>query len=193
MNRRKFLAMGVGVGAAATAPLSGAEQASIEKKNPLESFAKPREVDPAVFAEAAYRHFIPGKKTCGESIVMAACDLFGVDSHLISNAALGLAGGVGLQGKTCGCVTGAAMVLSLVASSKEPEDPARFKRAQKAVGEYVKRFEGQYSTSMCRDLSGLDLTTSAGLDALRTRVKAETCSEVVRAAARMLAESLPSA
>ena len=197
MDRRKFLRAGAGAGigagvAASTLSLAGCEKAPT-KGSKLAKFAAPVRVDPQKFADAAVKHFLPGKRTCGEAVLMAACDSFGVESDLVPNIALGLAGGVGLQGRTCGAVTGSAMVLGLVAGAKESEYKNRFKRVQKAAGEFVKRFEGELRTTRCRELCGLDLTTPEGMKQLKTKVKAEKCGKIVRTAARMLAESLPGA
>jgi len=196
MDRREFLRAGAGAGigagvAASTLSLAGCEKAS-RKGSDLAKFAAPVRVDPQEFAEVAVKHFLPGKKTCGEAVLMAACDSFGVESDLVPNIALGLAGGVGLQGKTCGLVTGAAMVLGLVAGAKESEYKNRFKRVLKAAGGYLKRFEGEFGTIVCRKICGLDLTTPEGMKELKTKVKAGKCGKIVRTAARMLAESLPS-
>ena len=194
MDRREFLAgAGVGAGVAGSALwFPGCERAA-KGQSALEKFAKPIKMDPAAFAEVAVKHFIPGKKTCGESILLAACETFGVETDLVPNIALGLAGGVGLQGKTCGLVTGSAMVLGLVAGAKESEYEPRFKRVQKAVGIFVKGFEGEFDTTVCREICGLDLTTPEGMRELKTKVKAEKCSKIVRTTARMLAESLATA
>lgn len=197
MNRRGFLkagagaGIGAGVAVAALAP-AGCRKAPT-KETGLQKLAAPTKVDPQSFAESAVKHFLPGKRTCGESILMAACEALGVESELVPNAALGLAGGVGLQGGTCGAVTGAAIVLGLVAGARESEYPKRFARVQKAVGAFVRRFEDELATTSCRDLVGLDLTTPEGMEALKAGAKAEKCGGFVRTAARILAEGLENA
>ena len=197
MDRREFLRAGVGAGVSAGIAVSTLTLAGCEKGPPKEErlarLAQPTKVDPDAFAEVAVKHFLPGKKTCGESILMAACDEFGIRSELVPNIALGLAGGVGLRGKTCGLVTGSAMVLGLVAGAKESEYKERFARVQKAVGAYVKRFEREFGSTACRKICGLDLTTPEGMKELKTKVKAEKCGKIVRTAARLLAESLETA
>ena len=102
----------------------------------------------------------------------------------------GLAGGIGRQGKTCGCVTSSAMVLSLAVASQERDRKKKAKRTLEAVGRLCGRFEEKYGTTECRKISGLDLTTPEGRHKLETVVKAAKCSKVVAAAARMLAEEI---
>ncbi len=188
MKRREFLKAGMcgALPASAACALQGTAHAA-EGKAPL------AKVDPERLAEATVEHFLPGKRTCGESILLAGCEALGIRSDLVPDIALGLAGGIGLQGKTCGVVTGSAMVLSLAVASTEPEYPEKKKRVLKAAGALCRRFEEEFGTTQCRKLSGLDLTTAEGRKALEERVKAETCRRYVEACARMLARALPEA
>ncbi len=93
-----------------------------------ERLRRPVKVDADAFAEAAVKHYLPGGKSCAEAILMATCDALSVESELVPNVALGFAGGVGLQGRTCGAVTGAAMALGLVAGARESEYKKRSAR-----------------------------------------------------------------
>ncbi len=188
MKRRDFLRAGMCGGAAASAAgVFGGTAFAAEGELPAV------DVHPESLAEATVKHFLPGKKTCSESILMAGCQALGIQSDLVPDIALGLAGGIGLQGKTCGVVPGAAMVLSLAVASKEPDYQKRKPRVFKAVGDLCKRFEAEFGTTECSKLCGLDLTTPEGRKILQERVKAEKCQIYVRACARMLAEALPNA
>jgi len=184
MNRRTFME------AAAVGPVMAAMATAAP---PAEGGQAAPRIDPDDLAAAAVKHFLPGKLTCGEALLLAGCEALGIRSDLVPDAALGLAGGVGLQGKTCGCVTGPAMVLGLAIARQESEYEPKKKRTFKVAGAFCKRFEEKYGTVLCREISGLDLTTPEGRKALMTHVKAEKCSKVVEAAARMLAESLATA
>jgi len=185
MKRRDFLRAGlVGPAAAAVASGPGSNLQAAEKRAPV------GKVDPDKLATEAIKHFLPGKRTCGEAIVMAGCDALGIKSDLVPDIALGLAGGVGLQGKTCGCVTASAMVLGLAVAAGESDYKKKKMRTLRAVGQLYKRFEKRFGTTGCRKISGLDLTTPEGRKRLETVVKEAKCSQVVEAAARMLAEAI---
>ena len=187
MNRRTFMeAAAAGPAVAVAAAMAPASQAG----QPARGVAR---IDPDELAAAAVRHFLPGKLTCGEALLKAACEALDIRSDLVPDAALGLAGGVGLQGKTCGCVTGPAVVLGLAIGRQERQYKAKKMRTLKAAGAYCKRFEEKFGTVACRKISGLDLTTPEGREKLASHVKADTCSKVVETAARMLAESLATA
>ena len=188
MRRREFLQ--VGVSGAVAASSACVCQCAARGAAPDDPAAK---VDPDGLARAAVEHFVPGKKTCGESLFMAGCEALGITSDLVPDVALGLAGGIGLQGKTCGTITGSAMVLSLAVASREPDYRKKKMRVLGAVGALYKRFEDEFETTECRKLCGLDLTTAEGRKALEEGVKEQKCRRFVEVAARMLAESLPKA
>ena len=166
MRRRQFLetcaASLAAVGSLGEAPAVGGAEGSAEK--------------PALadrMATSAREHFLAGKRTCCESILMAGCETLDIKSALVPDIALGLAGGVGLQGDTCGVLTSAAMVVSLAIARKETEYAAKMKRTVQAAGRVHAEFKRQFGSTYCRTLCGLDLTTEEGRKKLAERVKAE--------------------
>ncbi|MGD8239065.1 MAG: C-GCAxxG-C-C family protein [Armatimonadota bacterium] len=148
-------------------------------------------IDADKMARSAYEHFIPGGLSCCEAMALIGCEALGIESELIPDIALGLAGGIGFQGKTCGCVTGAALVLSLAVAAQESEYPQKKMRTLQATARLYKKFEETFGTTQCRALCGLDLTTPEGRKALMAGVKERKCSPLVQATARMLAKELP--
>ena len=58
---------------------------------------------------------------CCESILSAGCQALGIESDLVPDIAMGLAGGVGLRGRICGLLTGSSMVVSLAVAKKEKD------------------------------------------------------------------------
>ena len=184
MKRREFLdrcALGFTFAAGSLVPLKAARAS--EK-------ATPCEIDADKLAEKAYEHFIPGKRTCGESILAAGCEAIGIESDLVPDIALGLAGGVGLQGETCGVITSSAMVLSLAVAAKEKEYPKKKMQTLQAVGRLRCAFQKECGHTDCRSLSGLDLTKAEDRKKLVECVKSQTCSKFVKTGARLLAEEL---
>ena len=95
MKRRVFLkaSMSGVLPASAVCALRGAARAA-------ESQAGCAEIDSEGMAKAAREHFMDGKRACSESILLAGCQALGIQSELVPDVALGLAGGIGLQGKT---------------------------------------------------------------------------------------------
>lgn len=123
---------------------------------------------------------------------MAGCEVLDIQSDLVPDIALGLAGGVGLQGETCGVITGSAMVLSLAVATEETEYAKKKMRTLEGVGRLHRAFRDQFGHTECRSLSGLDLTTPQGRQTLVQSVKAHKCSKCVKAGAELLAKELQS-
>ncbi len=75
----------------------------------------------------------------------------------------GLEGGVVATGSTCGVVSGGAIGLALSHYDEIVEKgiPAQA-GALALVGEYVKWFEGDFGTSLCRERTGVDFYTIMG-------------------------------
>lgn len=147
-------------------------------------------VCPKQLSAAAFEHFIPGKLTCSESILWAGCDCLGIKSDLVPDIALGLAGGIGLQGKTCGVLTSSAMVLSLAMAAREKDYKKKKMGTLQAVGRMRKAFVEKFKHADCRSLCGLNLTTPEGRKELVEHVKADTCAAFVKAGAELLAQEL---
>jgi C_GCAxxG_C_C family probable redox protein len=149
-----------------------------------------RNIDPAEFCKATHQHFIPGKLTCGESILMAGCQALAIKSKLVPDIALGLAGGIGLQGETCGVLTGCALVLSLAVAEKEKEYPKKKMQTFQAAGRVHKAFKERFGRTDCRSLCGLDLTTPEGRKKLEEGVKEKVCAKYVHVGSELLAKEL---
>jgi len=152
--------------------------------------ARPATVSPDQLAQSAMRHFVDRKRSCVESILLAGCEALKIHSDLIPEIAMGLAGGVGMQGETCGVLTGSALVLSLAVAKKEPEYPKKLMRTVESAGRLLNAFKKECGHSDCRSLTGVDLTTAEGRERHKAGIRAQKCTRYVAAAARLLAEEL---
>jgi len=183
MKRRQFLETSAASLAAAAslgaAPAAYGTEASVEKLNSADRLAR-----------TAGEHFLVGHRACSESILMAGCEALGIKSELVPDIALGLAGGVGLQGDACGVLTSAAMVLSLAIAGKETEYPKKKMRIAQAAGRVHSEFKKQFGCTDCRTLCGLDLTTEEGRKKLAEGVKVQKCAKFVEGGAKLLAREL---
>ncbi len=177
MRRRDFLGMTVGLAGAALAPGVGAQAPAA---------AGP--VTPDTVAAGALRRFMEEGRTCAEAIVMTGCSAMGIEDERVPDFALGLAGGVGLQGLTCGAITGAAIVLGLVNTRQPAERPQQIMATARAVQTLTREFAEQFGATDCRTLTGLDLTTPEGRRELKERVKPQVCRGLIEWAARRMAE-----
>jgi C_GCAxxG_C_C family probable redox protein len=93
-------------------------------------------------------------------------------------------------GKECGAATGAFMVIGLNVQGEKDERDARFK-SYDMVKEFVVRFEAKHGTILCKDLIGIDLSTSDGRESARKENLFQTlCPDFVRTASEILRDIL---
>ena len=181
MERRGFITNSIKVGAAIVAGAGVTSgQAHAARPAPM-----PDEV-----SETALRHFLEGKKTCVEAMLLTGVQALGIKDPLIPDIGLGLAGGIGHHGKTCAVVTGAVMVASLAASQNEQALRKKRKAALASAGKIMREFEKRHGSTECRALCGLDLMTATGRAKLMAGVKQNTCSKFVDTGARLMAEAI---
>jgi hypothetical protein len=82
---------------------------------------------------------------------------------VLLKAGTGLEGGVVASGSTCGVVTGGALDLALMYDGELKAKGACAEVALLSLaGEYVRWFEQNYKTSLCRERTGVDFYTLGG-------------------------------
>jgi C_GCAxxG_C_C family probable redox protein len=115
---------------------------------------------------------------------------FGMDRDTAFIVARAFGGGMG-QGRTCGAVSGALMVLGFKYRDETDESAAR----QKTYGlasEFVRRFEQRHGTTSCRELlGGVDLGREGGRqEAIDKGLFTTICPKVVLSAAEIIKEMM---
>lgn len=69
----------------------------------------------------------------------------------------GFGGGIGLEGNTCGAVTGAVMALGMLLAENQ-KDPIEVKnKAYALTPKLLEQFRDKYGTTMCSQLVGFDM------------------------------------
>ena len=103
------------------------------------------------------------KNNCAQSVLMAFCESYGLDSTMATKLASGLGGGLGRKGEICGAANGACLVLGLETGSREdiPENEKK-KYVYDRIQEFLDAFRQQCGAVTCRDLIGCDISTEAG-------------------------------
>ena len=97
---------------------------------------------------------------CAESVLQAIAESQGIQSDLIPRIATGFCSGISRTGGMCGAVSGGIMGIGLVAGRNSPAES--LEPAYTLVQKLISRFEGQYGSVNCRQLTGCDLATEAG-------------------------------
>lgn len=105
---------------------------------------------------------------CSESVLGGMAEELGMDSEIIPKIASGFGAGFSRQGETCGALSGAIMGLGLVYGRSTPDNPAKAKMYAIAGG-FMKRFEEEFGTTACNELTGCVMSTDEGMDKFKAQ------------------------
>lgn len=117
-------------------------------------------MDETEIAQRAVAHFRSGFN-CAESVLLAMEEAYGIHSNVIPRIATPFGAGIGRRGSICGALTGAVMAVGLRHGRMVPKDEARERPYKLAIALY-NDFEDEFSTVLCYELTGCDLTTEEG-------------------------------
>ena len=95
---------------------------------------------------------------CSQATLLALQEALGLEDELALKAASSLCGGVALSGNTCGALSAGVMVMGMKHGRGDlSEGFASVMKAMVPANKLVKWFEGEYGTTVCLDLSGLEV------------------------------------
>jgi C_GCAxxG_C_C family probable redox protein len=123
---------------------------------------------------------------CAESVLLGVCQELGieVDPKVIPVIAYGFAGGIGNTGSVCGAVAGGVMAIGLTLGRGKTIEEMLQRLG--VFAEFRRRFEEEFDSVDCRDLTGLDLTVQEDMKKLMESDVAQTvCFPAVAAAYRI--------
>lgn len=141
-------------------------------------------------ADDAVFSFIEEKRSCGEAVLKSGCNALSIQNNYLPDIALGLGGGVGLQGHVCGAVTGSTLVLSLAMAEKHPDYATRKKATLDISGRLCQEVQQKLGSVLCRDLCGLDLTSAEDFKKHIDEGKTKQCAGIVKEISSILAREL---
>jgi len=129
---------------------------------------------------------------CAQSVLGEFADGLGLDLDLADRVACGFGGGMGGTGGACGAVTGSVMTIGLVICNTASDERPSKKRIDAAVQSFVRQFESQHGSTLCRDLLGCDVSSPEGLaEALERGVFDQLCPKLVGYAVDLLLQTFP--
>lgn len=99
---------------------------------------------------------------CAETTLVVLQETFGLPQAADSSVAMAFSGGVAWSGGLCGALSGAAMAVGRQAGSHEADRAAAKARARCRVAALLDEFRAEFSSTSCRDLLGLDISTEEG-------------------------------
>lgn len=126
---------------------------------------------------------------CSQSVFASHASQFGLNRELCLRIATSFGGGMARMGKTCGAVTGAFMVIGLKYGRVSAQDEQTRDKNYGIVREFIKRFEAQNASIVCRELLDCDISTPEGLKlAQDNKLFENVCPKFVRDAAEIVAK-----
>lgn len=138
--------------------------------------------------QKAVQLFLEGY-SCSQSICAAFCEQVDLDREIILRLAAGFSGGIGRQGRTCGALSGAVIILGLFAGSHDHSDKDARDKTHALVRELFSEFADYYGSVDCRDILGLDISTKDGYARAKEQKLFETvCPRFVQSTAILLEE-----
>ena len=93
-----------------------------------------------------------GGYNCAQSVVVAFCDLTGLEPDFAAKMASSFGGGMGRMREVCGAVSGMLMVLSYVYGYDTPGDDVSKKRLYGQVQELAAAFRAENGSIICREI-----------------------------------------
>lgn len=92
---------------------------------------------------------------CSQSVACAYADICGVSEETMFRISEAFGGGMGGLQQTCGAVTGAYMVISMLHSGGDTSAPRATKAdTYAAIRSFTEAFEQKNSTTLCSELRG---------------------------------------
>ena len=93
------------------------------------------------------------KFNCAQSVLLSFSDLLNLDKETLLKISSGFGGGM-KKGEVCGAVTGALMVLGLLNSPENSNDPEVKAKIGQMVTDFQDEFEKNNSSTICKYLLG---------------------------------------
>ena len=150
-------------------------------------FFKEEEVDKT---DQAVAYFNEGFN-CSQAITAAFGPDLGLDRELSLKVSAAFGGGISRMGETCGAVTGALMVIGLLAGRTRADDKDAHERTARLAEDFLERFRHCHFTVVCRELLGCEPGKPEGMQFMKEHgLKERLCTQFVKDAAEILGELL---
>lgn len=126
---------------------------------------------------------------CSQAMLTVFGERYGLNGETAKRLGRGIGGGMGHQGKTCGALTAAALVLGLAAIGGDEKHAKSI--ALGSTRELFDRFRTMRGATDCKVLLGEDISTEEGMKRIKeANLYGTVCPEIVRDAAEILRKLL---
>ena len=140
-------------------------------------------------SEQAMNYFENGCN-CSQAVLMAYAEELDIDKDIVQRVAVTFGGGMSKAGKTCGCLSGALMVLGMKYGVKSAEIISKRIESYKQGGKFIKLFNEKFGATDCKDLIKLDLNNKSDMEKAQKNVFGSRCKSMVGSTVELLEEVL---
>lgn len=123
---------------------------------------------------------------CSQAVLLAFAEEFDLNKEKAIALSVPFGGGMSKQGKTCGCLSGALMVIGLKFGKDSTKVIANRGNSYIMGKEFIHRFYSEFGAIDCRDLIKLDLNKKADLEQASKYVFGNRCKNMVGKTAEIL-------
>lgn len=129
--------------------------------------------------------------SCSQAIFSTFSERYGLDRDIALRIASAFGGGIARNGKTCGAVTGAFMVLGLKYGNMKITNNKKKEKTYDLVNAFIDKFKALHGTITCKKLINCDISTLEGRNlALEKNVFIDICPKLVQNSAEILEQML---
>ena len=129
-----------------------------------------------------------GGYNCAQSVVVAFCDVTGLDRDFSARMASSFGGGMGRLREVCGAVSGMLMVLGLLYGYDTPGDDIAKKAQYQDVQNLCGAFREEVGSIVCREILKNPSTDPTPSPRTAEYYAKRPCARMVMTAARILDE-----
>lgn len=127
---------------------------------------------------------------CSQAVLMAYVDVFDLDVSTMERVSVAFGGGMSKQGKTCGCMTGALMILGLKYGIDSTTIISNRILSYNKGKEFIQIFHATFGETECKQLIKLDLNKKEDLEEASKNVFGSRCKQMVGKTVELLDEFL---
>lgn len=135
-------------------------------------------------------HLFDNGCNCSQAVVLTFAERFNLDKESAIALSVPFGGGMSKQGKTCGCLTGALMVIGLCYGKDSTTIISNRGLSYNRGKAFIQKFNERFEATECRTLIKLDLNREKDLEEAVKNVFSNRCKSMIGETAEMLEQFL---
>lgn len=116
---------------------------------------------------------------CSQAVVMPYAAELNAQEDVIQKMAVAFGGGMSKAGKTCGCLSGALMVIGLKYGEDSVKIIANRIKSYNEGKRFMKNFDETFGATDCYELIKLDLNNKEDMEQAQAKVFGSRCKNMV--------------